>query len=101
MKVFEANKMNFQNTSNELAILTKNQLIELIAQSISQAKAEINQPNEAEKNFLTSKEVQEFLNIKHSTMHRYINEGKLKPKRLGRKLLFDKSEIIETVKRRK
>lgn len=99
MKVFEANKMELVNTSNELAILTKNQLIELIAQSISQAKAESDKPQEAEKVFLTSKELQEFLNIKHSTMHRLINQGKLKPKRLGRKLLFDKSEVIETVKR--
>lgn len=93
--------MNFQSTSNELAVLTKNQLIELIAESISQAKAESDTPQEAEKLFLTSRELQEFLSISHSSMHRFINEGKLKPKRLGRKLLFDKNEIIEMLKRNK
>lgn len=84
---------------NELVVLSKDQLINLITQSISQAKAESDKSQEAEKVFLTSRELQEFLNIGHSTMHRYINEGKLRPKRLGRKLLFDKSEVIETVKR--
>ena len=93
--------MELPNTSSELAILTKSQLLDLIILGIAQSKDEASQSDKPEKVFLTSKELQAFLNIKHSTMHRYINEGKLKPKRLGRKLLFDISEVIETVKRHK
>lgn len=45
--------------------------------------------------YLTNKEVQRLLNISHVTVFDWINKGKLKPVRIGRKLLFKKADLIK------
>lgn len=82
-----------QQTQNELVVLTTGQIKNLISQIIAETTNNP-QPEKEEQIYLTSREVQKFLNIGHSTMHRFINEGKLKPVRFGRKLLFKKSDLI-------
>jgi len=86
--------MNEQDTQNQIAILTPAQIKRIVEQVIWEAKNLPKEPKE-EEDLLTSKEIQKLLNIGNSTMHRYINEGKLKPIRYGRKLLFKKSEIMK------
>lgn len=78
---------------NEIIVLTPAQIKNLVSQIIAETKNNP-QPEKEEQVYLTSKETQEFLNIGNSTMHRFINEGKLKPKRFGRKLLFLKSDLL-------
>jgi excisionase family DNA binding protein len=85
--------MNEQDTQNQIAILTPAQIKRIVKQVIWEAKNLPQEPKEEE--LLTSKEIQKLLNIGNSTMHRYINEGKLKPIRYGRKLLFKKSEVLK------
>ena len=81
-------------TQNELVILTTNQLKNIISQIIEETKNK-SKPEKEDEIYLTSKETQEFLKIGHSTMHRYIDIGKLYPVRFGRKLLFKKSDLIK------
>ncbi len=81
-------------TENELVVLTTTQLKNLVSQIIEETKTNHENPK-TEDGYLSSKEAQEFLHIGHSTMHRFINEGKLKPIRFGRRLLFKKSELIK------
>ena len=81
-------------STNELIILTPAQLKNLVSQIISET-TNIPKPEKEEEVYLTSKEAQEFLKIGHSTIHRFINIGKLKPVRFGRKLLFKKSELLK------
>ncbi|MCZ7610640.1 MAG: helix-turn-helix domain-containing protein [Ignavibacterium sp.] len=86
--------MELQTTQpSELIILTPGQMKNLVSQIIEETKNHP-KPEKEEQIYLTSKEVQKFLNIGHSTMHRFINEGKLSPVRFGRKLLFKKSDLI-------
>ncbi len=83
--------MELQKT--ELVVLTTNQLKNLVSQIIAESNSSPKQ-TAPEDEFLSSKEVQKFLKIGHSTLHRFINSGKLKPRRFGRKLLFKKSDLL-------
>ena len=85
--------MSLQYTQSQIVILTPEQIKNLVSQVVEETKNLSQEPKEEE--LLTSKEVQKILKVTNSTMHRYINEGKLKPIRYGRKLLFKKSEIIK------
>ena len=85
--------MSLQYTQSQIVILTPEQIKNLVSQVIEETKNLPQEPKEEE--LLTSKEVLKILKVTNSTMHRYINEGKLKPIRYGRKLLFKKSEIIK------
>lgn len=89
----KVNKMDLQHTQNELIILTPAQMQNLVSQIIEETKNTHKQPV-PEDEYLSSKEVQKFLKIGHSTLHRFINSGKLKPTRFGRKLLFKKSDLL-------
>lgn len=91
--------MNTQNTLNQFAILTPEQIKNLVTQIIEETKNTTKEQNQSDE-LLTSKEVQKILKVNNSTMHRYINEGKLKPIRFGRKLLFKKSELIKWAKKK-
>lgn len=82
-----------QLIQSELVILTTNQLKNLVSQIIAESNNSPKQPA-PEDEYLSSKELQKFLKIGHSTVHRFINNGKLKPVRFGRKLLFKKSDLL-------
>lgn len=78
----------------QVAILTEDQLKTLLQEVAEQAAKNVLPKPQDEEVYLSSAEVQNFLKIKHTTMHRLINEGKLKPFRLGRRLLFKKADLI-------
>ena len=79
---------------NELIILTSDQVKNLVSQIIAETKNSP-KPEKEEEIYLTAKELQQFLKIGHSTMHRFMNNGKLKPVRFGRRLLFKKSDLLK------
>ena len=83
---------------NELVVLTAPQLRQLIKQVIAETNNSPKQPVSEDDVYLTAKEVQKFLKIGHSTIHRFINSGKLSPVRFGRKLLFKKSDLLMDTK---
>jgi excisionase family DNA binding protein len=82
-----------ESQQNEIVVLTSGQLKNLVSQIIAEFKNTAAPISEDE--FLSSKEVQQFLKIGHSTLHRFINDGRLQPVRLGRKLLFKKSDLLK------
>lgn len=86
--------METLQTQNELIILTTDQMKNLVDKIISETKNN-SKPEKEKEIYLNTKEAQEFLKIGHSTIHRFINTGKLKPVRFGRKLLFKKSDLIK------
>jgi excisionase family DNA binding protein len=50
-------------------------------------------PKKQPKNYLTAEEVMEQLDISRATLHRWMNEGKLKFYKLGRKTLYKPEDI--------
>lgn len=89
--------MELQPTQSEVVILTSTQLKNLVSQIIEEAKNQP-KPEKEEEVYLTTAEAQKFLKVGRSTIHNYINSGKLKPVRFGRKLLFRKSELLKESK---
>lgn len=82
------------DSQNEVIVLTVNQIKNLVSQIIAETKNNP-QPEIEDEVYLTTGEAQKFLKVERSTIHRYINTGKLKPVRFGRKLLFKKSDLIK------
>ena len=87
--------MELQQTQNEVIVLTTNQMKNLVSQIIAETKNTRPAPVSEDDTYLTSKQAQEFLKIGHSTLHRFINDGRLQPVRFGRKLLFKKSDLLK------
>jgi excisionase family DNA binding protein len=83
-----------ESQKSEIVILTQAQLKNLVSQIISETKNNVAPESESEV-YLSAKEAQQFLKIGHSTLHRFINDGRLQPVRLGRKLLFKKSDLLK------
>ena len=48
--------------------------------------------------FLTRTQVAELLNISIVTLHRYQKEGLIPYRRVGRRILFSRSEVLEAIK---
>ncbi|HMN16288.1 MAG TPA: helix-turn-helix domain-containing protein [Ignavibacteriaceae bacterium] len=78
----------------QVAILTPEQLKTILKEAIEQTAINILPKPADEEVYLSTKEVQNFLKIKRTTVHHYINQGKLKPIRIGKKLLFKKADLI-------
>ena len=49
------------------------------------------------KDYLTTKETMDYLNISNGTLYNYINKGILHPRKIVRKLYFKKSELDELI----
>ncbi len=80
----------------EIIILTPPQLETLISQVFEKARSQP-ETKEEEAVFLEMKEVQKFLKVGRTTIHNYIKTGKLRPVRIGRKLLFKKSDLLKNL----
>lgn len=80
------------NQHTEIVLLSPSQLENLITQVVERVQNQA-KPEKEEK-YLSTKEVQELLKISRSTLHSYIKQGKLRPIRIRRKLLFKKSDLI-------
>jgi len=83
-----------ESQQNELVVLTTGQIKNLVSQIIAETKNST-KPEKEDEIYLSTKEAQKFLKIGHSTIHRFMNTGRLKPVRFGRKLLFKKSDLIK------
>jgi len=83
---------------NQLIILTATQVKGLFYEWLSEYENRNNQKEkEEEELYLNSKETCRLLNISNTTLHDWIKKGKLIPHRMGRKLLFLKSEIMKQI----
>nr|WP_321453522.1 helix-turn-helix domain-containing protein [uncultured Carboxylicivirga sp.] len=51
-----------------------------------------------EKEVITRKEAMELLNCSHSTLYRYQKEGEVPYFKIGKKVLFKRSELLEFIK---
>lgn len=49
--------------------------------------------NQDEKDFLTSKEVQQILSVSPTTLYNWKKEGKLVPSKIGHRVYYSKNEI--------
>lgn len=80
-----------------IVLTTPDQLKSIIAEVIKEHSSEIptTKSDILEEIYLSNKEVQRLLNISHVTVFDWINKGKLNPVRMGKKLLFKKSDLVK------
>ncbi len=79
---------------DEIIVVSADKLKKIIRDCLSELGTVNNSKNEIEKiEFLNSKEVCRSLQICNATLFQWIKKGKLIPKRIGRKLLFQKDDI--------
>ena len=84
--------------------LTERELRELITEQVQTAVKPlmITQPaNHPEKPFLTRKETAELLGVSLATLHLWEKAGILKPKRIGRRVLYTMEAVREAVTKEK
>ena len=76
------------------------QLQELVDNAVKNALAEHYAMYEktATPDLLTRKETAELLHITLGTLHLWTLKGKLKPKYIGRRILYDKAQVISALK---
>ena len=89
---------------NEFLTLLTNTVKESVNDAAQNIFGELNrQKSTAELNgvadgFLTRTQVAELLSISIVTLHRYQKEGLIPYRRVGRRILFSKSEVLEAIK---
>jgi excisionase family DNA binding protein len=89
---------------NEFLTLLSNTVKESVNDAAKNLVQELNrQKDAAELNdvadgFLTRAQVADLLQISLVTLHRYQKDGNLPYKKLGRRILFSKSEVLEAIK---
>ncbi|MBU3661479.1 MAG: helix-turn-helix domain-containing protein [Flavobacteriales bacterium] len=82
--------------------VTPKQLAELISESVKTQIQELltatnkQQPTD-EKELLTRKEAKELFKVSYPTIHSWMNNGIIKPKKVGNKTFFLKSELMQVV----
>ena len=75
--------------------INKEELKQLIEDAVY--KANCTQPK-LEYNIITEKELSERLNITKVTLHKYRKQGKIPFIQIGRSILYDYNEVMETIK---
>ncbi|MBS2210264.1 helix-turn-helix domain-containing protein [Carboxylicivirga mesophila] len=91
MLYFELNESSREELKQIFREIIQEELLELNSQSTP--------PNiREEKDILTRKEAMELLNCSHSTLYRYQKEGEVPYFKIGKKVLFKKSELLEFIK---
>jgi excisionase family DNA binding protein len=80
----------------ELVITTKTELKELISEAINSVSHNV-KPNEDQPDLIDKIEVSKLLNISYSTVDNYRRKGLLKSYRIGNKVRFKRSEVIDSV----
>lgn len=78
----------------ELNELLKNLLQPIIKDAVSEAMANLPQPRQIEEKNLTRQQLCERWQITLPTLNNYVNDEKIKPIKLGRRVLFSESEIF-------
>ena len=80
-------------TPSELSLAFANQVEVIIEKKLKEILAKGNSDDD----YLTAKEVQNLLNISHSTMWRKEKANEIPFVRIGRKKLYKRSELIEVL----
>ena len=85
----------------QLIQLSPTELANLINEGIkTHVENLINHLSEQEvngKEFLTRSETKDFFSISYVTLHSWVNDGLLKPYKMGNKTYFKRSELIESL----
>lgn len=85
------------NNSIILQNLTRQDLIDIFEGVLSEKLNEFAPPPSNKTEFLTRKEVAALLRISIPTLHELIKTGKLKAYRIGGRVLFNKSEVEDSL----
>jgi predicted DNA-binding transcriptional regulator AlpA len=65
---------------------------------LSEMKSELEQSSKEESNLVNIKVVMEKLQVTKPTIYNWINKGLIKPQKMGGKVLFDLSVILQNIK---
>jgi len=88
-------QINFiQVTPNELVNLITESVKEQIKELVSESNKERNQD---EPEFLTRKETALFFRVSLVSVHAWINDGIIKPYKVGNRTYFKKSELVNVL----
>lgn len=82
---------------NRIVVVETDQLIELIKSAVNEV-LEKKDKNTNLKNLLNFKETCDYLGIHPSTLNKWKAENKIPFKRLGKRIFFDRLEIINSLK---
>ena len=75
--------------------IDKDSLVEVIKETVVLTVNEVmNASKQSDKEYLTRDEVCEMLNISLATIHRHTKAGILNPIKIGNRVLFRKSDIV-------
>lgn len=85
------------NNSIILQNLTRQDLIDIFEGVLAEKLQEFTPPPSNKIEFLTRKEVAALLRISIPTLHELIKTGKLKAYRIGGRVLFNKSEVEDSL----
>ena len=80
----------------EFILTTPNQLSELIKKSVQDVLEGDRKDRDSDK-LLDAKELCEFLGIHLSTLNKWKSESKIPFKRLGKRVFFDKNEVLDAL----
>ena len=82
---------------NELIVISKEQLISIISEVVRQELSHVNReklPDTEPDEFLNALQVVIMLKISKPTLYKRMKDGTIPYKKVGRRLLFSKNEII-------
>ena len=82
---------------NKLAVIEIDQLYILIKKAVSEIVSEMVRPEQT-KDILNFKETCEYLGIHPSTLNKWKAENKIPFKRLGKRIFFERLEILNSLK---
>ncbi len=82
---------------NKIVVVESDQLIELIKSAVNEV-LERKEQNKNLKDLLNFKETCDYLGIHPSTLNKWKAENKIPFKRLGKRIFFDRLEIINSLK---
>ncbi|MAT59464.1 MAG: hypothetical protein CMF23_15945 [Ignavibacteriae bacterium] len=82
---------------NKLAVIEIDQLYILIKKAVSEIVSEMVRPEQT-KDLLNFKETCEYLGIHPSTLNKWKAENKIPFKRLGKRIFFERLEILNSLK---
>lgn len=69
--------------------------LETLAETLCRKAMEKISENQTSVVLLTQSEVQEFFHVSRSTLWRWIRDGLVTPRRVGRKQFFDKAQLLK------
>jgi hypothetical protein len=79
--------------------LTIEELEQLISKSVNQSIQGLNQiQNDPAEDLIKGPEAREILKVSRTTLHNYVQEGRINSYQLGSRVFYSRKEIIDAVK---